>query len=103
MEPRWRTVAQADCTRAASNHLLARLMEALFCLARRPIVAGAHARPTGQVLGAGKLRHVASGFCQNHGSGFGGDAGDRLQQLVLALEGLEFQQSPLAEFGELVF
>jgi hypothetical protein len=72
-------------------------------LARRPIVAGAHARPTGQVLGAGKLRHVASSFCQNHGSGFGGDAGDRLQQLVLALEGLEFQQSPLAEFGELVF
>ena len=35
-------------------------------LARRPIVAGAHPRPTGQVLGAGKLRHVASGFCQNH-------------------------------------
>jgi hypothetical protein len=31
------------------------------------------------------MDHVASGFGQNHGSGFGGDARDRLQQLVLAL------------------
>src|SRR5216684_5626790 len=59
-------------------------------LTRRPVVAGADAGPTGQMAWTGKLRHIASGFGQNHGGGFGGDAGDGLQQLVLALKGLKF-------------
>jgi hypothetical protein len=83
-------VAQADCTRAGSSHLLARFdgsAGSALLLARRPIVAGAHAPSTGQVLGAGKLCPVVSGFGQNHG----GDARDRLQQqsTVVVIGGCE--------------
>src|SRR5207244_2724960 len=71
--------------------------------ARRSIVSGGDASPTGEMAWAGKLRHIPSSFGQDHGGGFGGDAGDGLQQLILSFEGLKFLQGPLAEFGELFF
>src|ERR1700732_5246202 len=53
MEPRWCTVAQADCTRAESSHLLARLMEALFCLPADRLLPGHTPAQLVRCLGVG--------------------------------------------------
>src|SRR6266850_1691888 len=59
---------------------------AIAALARRLVVARAHARPRSQVFSSGKAAHVPTNFRQHHFGKLSTDARNRVEALYLQLK-----------------